>query len=62
MNASNNELWVVACCFNEAAGITNFIETVLAQPAVDRLLLIDDGSSDDLFNEDELDDEYDTDY
>ena len=47
MNTSNNQLWVVACCFNEEAGITNFIEAVLAQPSVDRLLLIDDGSRDD---------------
>ena len=47
MNSSNNQLWVVACCFNEAAGITQFIEAVLAQPSVDRLLLIDDGSRDD---------------
>ena len=30
MNTSNNQLWVVACCFNEEAGITNFIEAVLA--------------------------------
>ena len=47
MNISNNQLWVVACCFNEEAGITQFIEAVLAQPSVDRLLLIDDGSRDD---------------
>ena len=46
MNTTNNQLWVIACCFNEEAGITTFIETVLAQPSVDRLLLIDDGSRD----------------
>ena len=47
MNTNNNQLWVVACCFNEEHGITQFIEAVLAQPSVDRLLLIDDGSRDD---------------
>ncbi|OUW41660.1 MAG: glycosyltransferase [Synechococcus sp. TMED185] len=46
MNTTNNQLWAIACCFNEEAGITTFIEAVLAQPSVDRLLLIDDGSLD----------------
>ena len=46
MSTSNNPLWAIACCFNEEAGITKFIEAVLAQPSVDRLLLIDDGSRD----------------
>ncbi|HCA61882.1 beta-glycosyltransferase/ family 2 [Synechococcus sp. Minos11] len=46
MNTTNNQLWAIACCFNEEAGITTFIEAVLAQPSVDRLLLIDDGSRD----------------
>ena len=46
MNTTNNQLWAITCCFNEEAGITTFIEAVLAQPSVDRLLLIDDGSRD----------------
>lgn len=46
MNTTTNQLWAIACCFNEEAGITTFIEAVLAQPSVDRLLLIDDGSRD----------------
>ena len=46
MNTTNNQLWAIACCFNEEAGITTFIEAVLAQPSIDRLLLIDDGSRD----------------
>ena len=46
MNTTNNQLWAIACCFNEEAGITTFIEAVLAQPSVERLLLIDDGSRD----------------
>ena len=36
MNTSNNQLWVVACCFNEEAGIT-LHRSGLAQPSVDRL-------------------------
>ena len=40
-------VWVVAACFNEKAVITSFIERVLAVPGVERLVLIDDGSSDD---------------
>ena len=40
------DLWVVAACFNEKAVITRFIERVLAQSEVSHLLLIDDGSSD----------------
>ena len=43
---ASEELWVVAACFNEASVITRFIERVLAQSEVTRLLLIDDGSSD----------------
>ena len=39
-------VWVVAACFNEQAVITSFIERVLAVPGVERLVLIDDGSSD----------------
>ena len=46
MNTTNIQLWAIACCFNEEAGITTFIEAVLAQPSIDRLLLIDDGSRD----------------
>ena len=40
------DLWVVAACFNEGSVITRFIERVLAQPEVHRLVLIDDGSRD----------------
>ena len=40
------DLWVVAACFNEKAVITRFIERVIAQSEVSHLLLIDDGSSD----------------
>lgn len=40
------DLWVVAACFNEGSVITRFIERVLAQPDVHRLVLIDDGSRD----------------
>ena len=43
---ASEQLWVVAACFNEATVITRFIERVLAQSEVHRLLLIDDGSSD----------------
>lgn len=39
-------VWVVAACFNEQAVITHFIERVLVVPGVERLVLIDDGSSD----------------
>ena len=42
----SNALWVVAACFNEETVIPRFIERVAALPEVDRLLLIDDGSSD----------------
>ncbi|MEB3253630.1 MAG: glycosyltransferase family 2 protein [Synechococcus sp.] len=42
----SEQLWVVAACFNEETVITRFIERVLAQSEVHRLLLIDDGSSD----------------
>ena len=43
---ASEQLWVVAACFNEETVIVRFIERVLAQADVDRLLLIDDGSSD----------------
>ena len=43
---SSEQLWVVAACFNEAEVIGAFMERVMALPAVDRLILIDDGSSD----------------
>ena len=39
-------VWVVAACFNEEVVINRFIERVLAVPGVERLVLIDDGSSD----------------
>ena len=42
----HEQLWVVAACFNEETVITRFIERVLALSEVDRLVLIDDGSSD----------------
>ena len=41
-----DELWVVAACFNEESLICQFMETVLKLEQVDRLVLIDDGSSD----------------
>ncbi|MED5468806.1 MAG: glycosyltransferase family 2 protein, partial [Cyanobacteriota bacterium] len=40
------QIWVVAACFNEEAVICQFIERVLALPAVSHLLLVDDGSRD----------------
>ena len=43
---ASEQLWVVAACFNESRVITRFMERVLAQPEVNHLLLIDDGSSD----------------
>ena len=43
---ASEQLWVVAACFNEGTVITRFIEQVLVLPEVNRLLLIDDGSSD----------------
>ena len=42
----SDQLWVVAACFNEEQVITRFIDRVLALEEVDRLVLIDDGSSD----------------
>ena len=42
----SDQLWVVAACFNEEQVITRFIDRVLALQEVDRLVLIDDGSSD----------------
>ena len=43
---ASEQVWVVAACFNEAEGISAFIERVMALSEVDHLLLIDDGSSD----------------
>ncbi len=43
---AGDALWVVAACFNEESVILQFIERVLDLPEVDRLLLVDDGSSD----------------
>ena len=40
------EVWVVAACFNEEAVITHFIKRALAIPGVSRLILVDDGSTD----------------
>ena len=40
------EVWVVAACFNEEAVITHFIKRSLAIPGVSRLILVDDGSTD----------------
>lgn len=40
------ELWVVSACFNEASGIAAFIAAIRRQPAVKRLVLVDDGSRD----------------
>ena len=42
----SDQLWVVAACFNEEQVITRFIDRVLALEEVDRLVLVDDGSSD----------------
>ena len=43
---ASEQVWVVAACFNEAEVITRFIDRVLALEEVDRLVLVDDGSSD----------------
>ena len=43
---ASDALWVVAACFNEETVIPRFIDQVMVLPEVDRLLLIDDGSSD----------------
>ena len=43
---ASDALWVVAACFNEETVVTRFIDQVMVLPEVDRLLLIDDGSSD----------------
>ncbi len=40
------EVWVVAACFNEAAGVGGFIDAIAGQEGVARLVLVDDGSSD----------------
>ena len=44
--ASPPSLWVVAACFNEAAGIGAFIRAIEALGVAEQLLLIDDGSRD----------------
>ncbi|MFM8659824.1 MAG: glycosyltransferase family 2 protein [Cyanobium sp.] len=44
--ASPPSLWVVAACFNEAAGIRAFIRAIEALGVAEQLLLIDDGSRD----------------
>ena len=44
--ASPPSLWVVAACFNEAAGIGAFIRAIEALGVAQQLLLIDDGSRD----------------
>ena len=43
---ASDALWVVAACFNEETVVTRFIDQVMVLPEVNRLLLIDDGSSD----------------
>ena len=43
---ASDALWGVAACFNEETVIPRFIDQVMVLPEVDRLLLIDDGSSD----------------
>lgn len=40
------EVWVVAACFNEAAGIAAFIRAIEQLKVVQQLLLVDDGSRD----------------
>ena len=37
---------MVAACFNEAAGIRDFIAAIRSQPGLERLVLVDDGSKD----------------
>jgi glycosyltransferase involved in cell wall biosynthesis len=44
--ATAPNIWVVAACFNEAAGIQAFIKAIESLGLVQQLLLIDDGSSD----------------
>jgi glycosyltransferase involved in cell wall biosynthesis len=44
--APTPSLWVVAACFNEAAGIQAFIAAIEALGLVEQLLLVDDGSRD----------------
>ena len=48
--APTQSLWVVAACFNEAAGIRAFIAAIEALGLVERLLLVDDGSRDQTAN------------
>ena len=49
---SNHErVWVVAACFNEQGVICDFIDQVVSLPGVKRLVLVDDGSSDDSVKE-----------
>ncbi len=41
-----SQIWAVAACFNEEEVIGNFIERLVALPAISRLVLVDDGSKD----------------
>ncbi len=45
-NADTPQVWVVAACFNEEAVISNFIDRLNSLVSISRLVLIDDGSSD----------------
>lgn len=45
-NPTANGVWVVAACFNEVAGIASFMAAIGTQPGIERLVLVDDGSSD----------------
>jgi glycosyltransferase involved in cell wall biosynthesis len=45
-DAAPPSLWVVAACFNEAAGIRAFIRAIEAMEPVQQLLLINNGSRD----------------
>ncbi len=44
------QVWIVAACFNEESVIEHFIDQIVTLPEVTRLLLIDDGSSDQTVN------------
>ncbi len=46
-SSKDPRIWVVAACFNESALICQFIERVVHIDEVSRLVLIDDGSTDD---------------
>ncbi|WP_320676038.1 glycosyltransferase family 2 protein [Prochlorococcus sp. MIT 1300] len=48
------KVWVIAACFNEEAAIVRFIERVVALNCVSRLVLVDDGSSDNTVNQIQL--------